>query len=98
MGRQFKEKDPFAALDEEFKDAISGMEEQEILSRISKISLDAEALREAKANDEDLKSVQAIARDAGAVYREGAKMSALRIKFARRVLGDKSKYNGDSGL
>jgi hypothetical protein len=98
MGRNFEEKDPFAALDQDFKDAIAGMDEGEIRDRIAKISLDDAALKEAKSNDEDLKQVQSIAREAGAVYREGAKMNSLRIKFARRVLGDKAKYNGESGL
>lgn len=91
-------KDKFEDLDEDFKNAVAGMDEAEIKNRIAKISLDQVTLMEAKALDADLKLKQEQSREAGAIYREGTKMNRLRIEFARRVLGDKGKDTGDSGL
>lgn len=89
-------KDEFEDLPGEFKEAIAGMDEAEIRDRIAKISLDNAALMEAKEQDDDLKIKKEIAKEAGAVYREGAKANKLKIKYARRVLGDKGKPNGDA--
>ena len=96
MGRP--KKDEFADLDDDFKDAAHGMDEATIRARISEVALNQAALMEAKDGDEDLKTKKEVAKDAGAVYRDGTKANKLRVKFYRRVLGDKLKPNGDSGL
>lgn len=89
-------KDPFAKLDSDFKDGIASMGEAEIRDRIAKITLDNAAIQEKKKDDSDLKAKLSEARDAGAVYRDAAKMNKLRIEYCRRVLGDKGKPNGDA--
>lgn len=91
-------KDKFDELDEDFRNGIASMSEAEIRERIAKISLDQAALMEAKEQDEDLKAKKEVAREAGAIYREGTKANKLRIGFARRVLGDKGKDTGDAGV
>jgi|LauGreDrversion4_2_1035121.scaffolds.fasta_scaffold1708774_2 hypothetical protein len=80
------EKDPFANLDSDFKDAILQGEETAVRAAASKVALDQEELMSAKEGDEDLKQAMAAASVASAVYREGTKMNKLRIKFIRSVL------------
>jgi len=91
-------KDKFEDLDDDYKSAVAGMDEVAIRERIAKVSLDQASLMEAKELDADLKLKKEVSKEAGAIYREGTKMNKLRIEFARRVLGDKGKETGDSGL
>lgn len=91
-------KDKFEDIDEEFKDSVAAMDEAEIRDQIAKISLTQVAIMEAKDQDADLKMKKEQASEAGAVYREATKMNKLKIEFARRVLGDKGKDTGESGL
>ena len=91
-------KDKFAELDEDFKNEVAGMDEAGIKARIASITLNQAALIEARDNDQDLTNAKETAKVAGAVYREGTKANKLRIGFCRRVLGDKGKDTGDSGL
>ncbi len=98
MAKFNKPKDKFADLGEEFKDTINSLGENEIRQRIAKISLNHAALMEAKENDEDLKTKKMVAREAGAVYREGAKAQKLSIEFCRARLKELGKDDGDSGV
>lgn len=86
MKKQKAAKDPFANLDDDFKDAILQGSEEAVRSGASKVALDQEELMSAKEEDEDLKQAMAAASVASAVYREGTKMNKLRIKFIRSVL------------
>lgn len=92
MGRP--KKDKFADLDEDFKNGVAGMDEVSIRRKISEVALNQEALLDAKADDEDFQQKKAIAKEAGAVYREGTKANKLRIAWCKRVLGDKGKDTG----
>lgn len=92
MGRS--KKDPFEDLDQDFKDTVAGMNEVEIRQKISSVALNQVALLEAKDNDEDYQQKKEVAKEAGAVYREGTKGNKLRIAFCKRVLGDKGKDCG----
>ncbi len=92
MGRP--KKDKFEDLDIDFKDSIAAMTEEEIRAKLAEISLNQAALMQAKSDDEDLKTKKEIAKEAGAIYREGTKANRLRIEWARQVLGDKGKSNG----
>lgn len=87
-------KDPFAALDSDFKDLVSGMTEEEIRDKITAVTLNQIELQKAKEDDLDLAQKREAARDAGAIYREGTKMNKLRVLFCHRVLGDKCKDTG----
>ena len=50
---------------------------------------DAEALLKARDEDEDFQSKKEILKEAGAVYRDGAKMCRLKIRYCVQALGDK---------
>lgn len=99
MGRS--KKDPFEDLDEDFKNAVASMSEQEIRQKISSVALNQVALLEAKDNDQDYQQKKEDASIAGEVYRDGTKMNKIRISFCKRVLSDKGKDTGsfdvDSG-
>jgi uncharacterized membrane protein YdfJ with MMPL/SSD domain len=95
MGRP--KKDEFQDLDSDFQDNCAAMDEGQLRNLIAKVALDQATLIEHKENDEDLAQKKEAAKDAGAVYRDGTKMNKLRIKFARRVLGDKGKDTGNAG-
>jgi hypothetical protein len=96
MGRP--KKDKFEDLDEDFKDSVAAMDEAGLRSKISEITLNQEAVLEAKENDQDLASKKEEYKVAGASYREATKANKLRVKFLRQVLGDKNKDTGESGL
>ncbi len=92
MGRP--KKDKFEDLDIDFKDSVAAMDESQIRAKLAEVSLNQAALMAAKADDEDLAVKKEIAKEAGAIYREGTKMNKLSIEWARQVLGDKGKANG----
>jgi len=92
MGRS--KKDPFADLDQDFKDEINAASKEQIRDKIAQISLNDAALEEAKELDLDLAQKKEAAKEAGAVYREGKKMNKLRRKYARIMLGEKGGDNG----
>lgn len=92
MNKPKKEKkDEFADLPVEFKDSLASQDEVEIRKKIAQVALDDEALRMAKDDDQDLHEKKTAAKDAGAQYAEGAKENRLKIKYMRRLLGDKGK-------
>lgn len=88
-------KDPFAALDSDFKDNIAKMSEERVRDLIAKVSLDQVNLMNAKDEDLDLAQKRKAAKDAGAIYREGTKMNKLRILFCHRALEDAGKDTGE---
>lgn len=89
--KNFEKKDPFDALDPEYKDSIEAMTVEEIRDRIASVSLAQVELMEARDTDEDYQRAKEEAREAGAVYREGTKANRLKIEFAKRVLQDRGK-------
>lgn len=84
--KQKKNKDPFESLDEQYKDMITSMGEQEIRNQITITALNQSELMEAKTKDQHLTEAKEVAKEAGAIYREGTKMNKLRIEYARQVL------------
>jgi len=88
-------KDPFAALDSDFKDNVAKMSEERIRDLIAKVSLDQVNLMNAKDEDLDLIQKRQAASDAGAIYREGTKMNKIRILFCHRALEDGGKDTGE---
>lgn len=91
-------KDPWGALDEEFRENAEHMDEKELRDKIAQVTLNQAALDEAKLQDTDYESKKNAFQNAGAVYREGRKMNNLRHKFLRHMLGVKAKGTGESGL
>lgn len=91
MGRPKKDKNNFDDLPEEFKNALSGMKEQEIRQKISEIALDEEENTRTKQEDEDLKNLKEQVKLANEPYSDRSKMNKSKIRFARRVLEDQGK-------
>lgn len=89
MGRQKKNK--FDDLDADFKSGVENMSDEDICARVAQIALDNEQLLKSKENDEDLKEKIQIAKEAGAVYREGVKMNRVRIQYAQMILESRGK-------
>lgn len=89
MGRQKKNK--FEDLDADFKSNVESMNNEEIRNRVAQIALDTEDLLRAKKEDEDLKEKVTIAKEAGAVYRDGVKMNRIRIQYAQMILESRGK-------
>ena len=90
-GRGFGNKDPFSALDQEWKDGINSMSEEDIKKRVAEIALELDKLLEAKKQDEDLKEQLSAAKLAGQVYSDGRKGAQLRIRYAQTILEARGK-------
>ncbi len=83
-------------LDPDFKQAAEAMGEGEIHETITKVNLSYEALMEVKDADEDLKLKKAVAKEAGAIYREGTKFRKLATSYLREMLKAKGKPSGEA--
>lgn len=84
-------KNPFDALEQEWKDRLNVMDEVTIRKEISKVALDQVALMQAKKEDEDLKAKQEAYKIASEVYREGTKTNKLKVEYAKSVLDSQGK-------
>lgn len=82
-------KNEFPLLDQDTQDEIARMSTTELRDFIAKVAMDTANLLRAREEDQDLKEKKEAAKDAGAVYAEGQKRNAQRIKMAMRCLGDK---------
>lgn len=91
MARGFKKKSPFADLDQEFKDTIDNMSDEDIKKRVSEVAIAEHENRANKAKDEDLAEKVAAAKFAGEQYREATKMNKLRIAYAHFILESRGK-------
>lgn len=91
MPRGRPKSDPFAALDQEWKDLINNMKEDEIRNRVAEIALERETLLKAKKEDMDLKEKAIAYAEAGRVYKEGVKGAQVRIQYAQMVLESRGK-------
>jgi hypothetical protein len=69
--------------------------ESVIRAEISQIALNNEALSRLKEEDEDLKEKKDAAREAGAIYRDGAKQNKLQIRYLRDTLKSRGKDAGE---
>lgn len=91
MARGFKKKVPFADLDQDFKDTIANMTDEDIRKRCAEVALNEHENRENKKKDLDLKEKQEAAKFAGAQYAEATKMNKLRIAYAHFILESRGK-------
>lgn len=89
MGRP--KKNEFEDLDQDYTNELANLTSEELKGKVAEIALELQALMEAKDNDEDLKQAVEVAKEAGAVYREGAKGAKVRIKFIKRLLESRGK-------
>ncbi len=89
MAKMAKEKDPFEGVPEEFRDAIAGMSVEEIKQRIATVALDQVELMKAKKEDQDLFEKKELAKEAGALYREGTKLNKTKIEYCKMMIDNK---------
>lgn len=93
-----KPKDPYAGLDQDFKDAVASMKDEEIRAKIAQIAMDQQALDEAQKKDGDLKEKKEVVKYAMEPYLEGRKGCQLRIKYGRMILDARGKDSGTSSV
>lgn len=79
-------KDPFADLDQEFKDAIDSGTYEEVCTKLAQVVVEHAELMEKKELDLDLKEKQEAAKAANEQYAESTKMNKLRIKYAKQSM------------
>lgn len=79
-------KSPWEAVPMEWRDAVMGMSREEIEARIVEVSSNDIELRKLKKEDQALQEAAFAHKEAGAVYREGAKVNRLKIEFAQECL------------
>lgn len=94
MGRQ--KKDKYADLDESFKQEVETLSVAQLRDKITSTALNLEALLELKDNDEDLKLKKEVAKEAGAVYREGKKYAKMATGYLRAMLDAKGQDTGSA--
>jgi hypothetical protein len=82
-------KDPFADLSEDFRNTVDAQSRDDIKRTICQVTLDQLELDEAQKADEDYQNLKEQFREAGAVYRDGAKMNKLKIQYAKQALEGK---------
>jgi hypothetical protein len=85
------DKDPFEGLEQEYRDAIMGMDVVEIKKRVAETALEQAALMKAKKEDGDLIEKQAAYKDANSTYVENTKLNKLKINFCKMVLDGMGK-------
>lgn len=91
MPRFGKKKSPFADLDQDFKDTVANMTDEEVKKRCAEVALAEHENRLAKKADVDLADKAAAAKFAGEQYREATKMNKLRIAYAHFILEARGK-------
>jgi hypothetical protein len=81
-----KEKDKFDLLEQEWRDAVQGMNKEDIKKRVCEVALNQAELMKAKREDQDLDEKRETYRDASSIYREGTKMNKAKIEYMKMVL------------
>jgi hypothetical protein len=90
-GRPAKEKNPFDAVPEEFKEAVLKMDHNDIRLKISEVTLNQVAMNALEKEDGDLQEKKLQAKEAGAIYKEAKKANSQKILFAKQVLKDRGQ-------
>lgn len=84
-------KDPFDGLSNEFRAKVDAAPDEVVNKEIRDAALYAVALADAKKKDLDLKSAQERVKDAGAVYKDGAKQCNLKIQYCKTLLRSRGR-------
>lgn len=84
-------KNPFADLDQPYKDSIAAMDEAAIRKLCSDVALAEHENRQNQAKDEDLKEKKEAVKMAAEQYTEATKMNKQRIAYAHYILESKGK-------
>ena len=91
MPRGRPKKLPFEDLDQNFKDEVANLTDEQVKQKLAAIAIAEHENREAKKQDQDLESKHIIYRDAGEQYREATKNNRLRTEFCYDILASRGK-------
>jgi hypothetical protein len=86
-----KEKSPFAALSNEFKDAACTYSKEEINDKIASSAKIISTLKEERKNDQQLAEAKENVKQCGQVYREGIKENELKIRYLYELLSSRGQ-------
>ena len=90
MGRRpSNKKNEFENLDQDFKDTISNMNNEEIRKKIAEVALNEHENKLAQKKDEDLKRKIELVKCAKEPYTEATKMNRYRISYAHYILNSR---------
>ena len=91
MARGRKKKQPFEDLDQDFKDTVANMKDEEIKTKLCEVAINEHENRQAKKQDMDLQQKQEAYQLAGEIYREATKMNKLRTAYCYDILAARGK-------
>lgn len=91
MPRGRKKKQPFEDLDQDFKDDVANMKDEDIKAKLCEVAINEHENRQAKKADVDLQQKQEQYQLAGEIYREASKMNKLRTGYCYEVLAARGK-------
>lgn len=91
MARGRKKKQPFEDLDQDFKDDVANMKDEDIRAKLAEVAINEHENREAKKQDQDLQQKHDAYSLAGEIYREGTKMNKLRTGYCYNILEARGK-------
>ncbi len=94
MPRPKSDKDPYENLDEDFKDAVASMKEEDIRKKIAEVALNQAAMDQAMENDLDLQEKKEQLKVCTEPYSEARKANKLKIKYCRQILENQGKDTG----
>lgn len=91
MPRGRKKKMPFEDLDQDYKDNVAAMTDEEVRQELSKIGINEHENKENKKLDQDLESKKVVYNEAGEIYREASKANKLRTAYCYDMLAARGK-------
>jgi hypothetical protein len=86
MPRGRPKKVEFADLDQEFKDTVAAMKDEEIKNKMAAVSIAEHENQTNKKLDQDLEEKKMAFALAGELYREATKANKLRISYCYSIL------------
>lgn len=91
MRKQHQKKSPFSDLDDDFKDTVANMSDDEIKRKLAEIAINDHENTEAKKQDQDLESKKQVYSMACEPYKEAKKANRLRTSYCYSILESRGK-------
>lgn len=89
--RTRKNKDPFAELDPDFKNAVESMSEVELRHKIAEVAMNEADNKRLEKEDQDLAEKKELVKSAAEQYRSATKANVLRIGYCKSILEARGK-------
>lgn len=91
MGRPRKNRSPFEELDQDFKESVDSMSDEDVRKKLSEVAIHEHQNLEAKKQDQDLAQKKVLAQEAGEIYKEATKFNRLRTRYCYQILEQRGK-------